>query len=165
MDNFLALFIQNRGNYPYFVATKSTATTITGESIQYITNYNTVYPGDASGTIFNVPNGKFKAPVKGLYQFNINFSVVNQSAVSNDGMTFEIKVEGNGVIDGFVNTDTVNIWDEMEQQPNDAMLMKTIAHSFMLKQGALVGFYFSSMEDTLTLERVSFNAYLVTAFS
>jgi hypothetical protein len=165
MDNYSALIKQNSNNYPYVIAYKTSDITISSAGVATIGSYDSVYPTDASGTIFNVGAGKFIAPVKGLYQFNVNFSVHNQSASSNDVMRF-------GLIcyNGFSGYPTVSYaYDEMEKfsgaSDNETTLLKSLSASFMMHKNATVALYNEDMEDTLVISQVCFNGYLVTAFN
>lgn len=159
MNTYSALIKQNSANYPYCVAYKTSGTTITGGPT-IITSYNSVSPNAASGTIFNLTDGQFVAPVKGLYQFNVNFSVENQSSTSGDTMRF-------GLVCSSVFTGPTEIYayDEMEEQPSGHVLLKSISGSFMMSPNATVGLYYQDMQDTLIVTQITFNGYLVAAFN
>ena len=75
-------FKEIQTNYPYFIATRNGDVAIGGGNTLKIMPFN--YELTDNGSDYSTTTYKFTAPVKGLYQFNVGLSIINNNITGAD---------------------------------------------------------------------------------
>jgi hypothetical protein len=158
-------FKENGVNYPYFIATRS-------GNIQIGNNANALallpFNQDLTdnGNDFNTTNFTFTAPIKGLYQFNVGLSIINNdiagSDEANDSHTWGFRK--NDGLSGAISYELADNWGNRTNNASELSRGFSIS-VFMSANNTMAVYYAGKTDIEIFMSSSIFSGHLVKEFS
>lgn len=152
----------SQSTYPYFCINNNTTTTNLLDTI--LASNTTFFNNDAGSGAGTYSNGKYTAPVKGLYYIEVILNCVNQSAANDDSGEWGIAFKQN-------STDSVESTRHVTDNPGDRSTQDVeyvtrFSTILQLNAGGYVRVYSSGFTEfeTYLSYRNYFMGYLIAEF-
>lgn len=157
-------FKEGEGGYPYFIATRSVDISIGGNSNALaLIPFN--YDLTDNGSNFNTSTYQFVAPIRGLYQFNVGLSIINNDISGadevDDSHTWGFR-KNNGIT-GAISYELADNWGNRTN--NASELSRGFSISVSMNVNDTMAVYYQGKNDAEILMSSSiFSGHLVKEF-